>query len=180
VFENDLQNDTYCSTKKNAEIIAMDSNLPVIILRPSAIYPEKGGFIVPIKIARYFPILPLPKIILEKKLQQPVSVKNVVEVILTALKTDKLKKNKPYFIAGPNNQTISELLDINTVYPFKPLKIVAPNFIIKMLARLGIPFDLGHLEKRQKFYQFDITEAVKDFGYNPLDISMAIRGESAY
>ena len=178
VFENDLQNDTYCSSKRDAEEIVMNSSLPVIILRPSAIYPEKGGFTVPIKIARYFPILPLPKSILDKKLQQPVSVKNVIEVILTAIKTDKLKKDKPYFIAGPNNQTISELLDIITVYPFKPLKIEIPSFILKSLVCLGIPFDLGHLKKRQKFYQFDITEAVKDFGYNPLDISVAISGKN--
>ena len=112
-------------------------------------------------------------------MQQPVSVKNVIEVILTALKTDKLRRNKPYFIAGPNKQTIAELLDINTVYPFKPLKIETPNFILNGLAYMGLPIDLGHLEKRQKFYQFDISEAVKDFGYNPSDISVAISGKKS-
>jgi nucleoside-diphosphate-sugar epimerase len=178
VFKKDLQNDTYCSTKRDAEIIATNSDLPVIVLRPSAIYPEKWGFTVPLKIARYIPVFALPESILEKKLQQPVSVKNVIEVILTALKTDKLKKGKPYFIVGPNNQTISELLDKHTVYPFKPLKIKIPGFILRRLAGLGLPIEVDHLVKSQKYYQFDITEAVKDFGYNPLDISVAIRGKN--
>ena len=176
LFEDDLGNDAYCLTKRMAEKIVMDSGLPAVVLRPSAIYPEKGGFIVPVKIARYFPILPLPEKILEKKLQQPVLVDNVIEVILTALNTDKLKVNKPYFVVGPNTQTISELLDKTTVYPFKPLKIKIPDFIFKGLASLGVPIDLGHLRKRQKFYKFDFTEAVKDFDYCPLDISVAIHG----
>ncbi|KMP10312.1 hypothetical protein UR09_06645 [Candidatus Nitromaritima sp. SCGC AAA799-A02] len=179
VFEKDLQNDVYCSTKLKAEEIILKAGLPAIILRPSAIYPETGGFTVPIKIARYLPILPLPGFILNKKLQQPVSVKNVVEVILTALKTDKLKENKPYFIAGPNNQTISELIDKSTVFPFKPLKIKTPDFILKKLISLGFPIDRGHLVKNQKFYQFDLTEAIKDFGYAPLDIIETIRGTKA-
>jgi nucleoside-diphosphate-sugar epimerase len=176
LFEGDLQNDEYCYTKRIAEEIVMESGMPVIVLRPSAIYPEKGGFTVPVKIARYFPILPLPVSILEKKLQQPVAVENVIEVILVALNTDKLKVNKPYFVVGPNTQTISELLDKTTVYPFKPLKIKVPDFILKGLASLGVPIDLGHLKKRQRIYNFDIAESVKDFDYNPLDISVAIHG----
>ena len=110
VFEDKCSHDKYCSTKKQAEEIVLNSQLNSVILRPSAIYPSKGGFAMPVKLARYFPVIPLPEFTWRRRLQQPVYIENVIEVILKALQSDQAKTNKPYFVAGPNTQTIEELV----------------------------------------------------------------------
>lgn len=175
VFEDKCSHDKYCSTKKQAEEIVLNSQLNSVILRPSAIYPSKGGFAMPVKLARYFPVIPLPEFTWRRRLQQPVYIENVIEVILKALQSDQAKTNKPYFVAGPNTQTIEELVDRNTVFPFKPIKIKIPSILIKLLRVLGITAGQSFLSENRNCYSFDITETEKDFNYRPLDICSALK-----
>lgn len=180
LYGKEHSNYSYSFTKKEAEDVVLKSGLKAIILRPSLIYGEGSRLTNIIRMVRLLPIVALPRHMLNKQLQQPVFVGDVVDAIITSLKTDKLKTGKPYFIAGPQEERISEVIDGTTIYPFKPLKLRIPAALMRIAVALyqkafpGSPINKDHMLKQQKVYHFDISEAQKDFGYNPKKISEAM------
>lgn len=181
IFGKEDSNYNYSFTKRKAEQIVLKAKLNSIVLRPSLIYGKGSRLTKILKIVRRLPIVALPAHMLKKKIQQPVYVKDVIDVIIKAVESDKLKTNKPYFIAGPKSHTVAEIIDQITIYPFKPLKIKIPTWFIKILFAIyqkivtGTPIQKEHLSKQRRVYYFDNIEAKKDFGYNPLDISDVIK-----
>ncbi len=183
VYGKEYSNQGYIITKREAEDIVLKAKLNSIILRPSLIYGKGSRLKKIINIARFLPVIPLPNFILTKKLQQPVYVEDVIDSIIISIKSEKLKKNKPYFISGPKNPAVSEVINQTTIYPFKPIKIIIPLFFVKILVNIfgkiipNFPLKKDHFSKQDKLYNFDISESVKDFGYNPLNISDAIKNK---
>lgn len=181
VYGKETSNYNYSFTKKKAEELVLNAKLNSIILRPSLIYGKGSRLTNIIKLIRIFPIIPLPEFMLTKRIQQPVYVEDVVNGIITAVKTDKLRKNKPYVLAGPSSNTIAQIIDATTIYPFKPIKLKIPTSLLKFLVKIylkifpGTPINQEHLSKQSKIYNFDNSEATKDFGYNPIDIVDAIK-----
>jgi len=181
LYGKEHSNYGYSRTKKLAEEIVLKAEIKSIILRPSLIYGKGSRLTKIIKMVKFFPIIFLPSHMLTKKLQQPVYIKDVTNTIILALKEDKLKYNKIYYITGPNTHTISEIINMTTIYPFKPLKIPISSFIIRILIKIyqmvvpGAPINKEHLSKQLEVYHFDNKESIRDFGYSPLDIPDAIK-----
>ena len=175
VFGEECNGDPYCQTKKEAERIVLNAGLSSIILRPTSIYASGDRMTLPVRIVRYFPLILLPDFLFQRRFQQPVFTVDVVSSIVTAVKTDRLKKNKPYFVAGPNTETLKEFLDKNTVFPFPPLKIKFPDLFCRALVALGFPLNPGHLSPQKKTYTFDLNPAREDFGFDPVDLVEAVR-----
>lgn len=181
LYGKDRSNYGYSLTKKEAEGIVMEAEFNSIILRPSLIYGKGSRLMRIISIARCFPIIPLPKFMLEKRLEQPVFIGDVVDAIIASIKTNKLIKNHPYFIACPGTMSVSQIIDKTTIWPFKPLKLNIPAHIVRFFARIyqkmvkGSPIQDEHFEKQLKVYEFDISDARKDFGFNPKKITDVIK-----
>lgn len=181
LYGKDRSNYGYSITKKEAENIVLKEKFNSIVLRPSLIYGRGSRLMRIISVIKYFPIIPLPKFMLEKRLEQPVYIGDVVDAILASIKTDRLKKNHPYFIAGPGTMSVSEIIDGTTVYPFRPLKLGIPASVIRFFAKIyqkiakGSPIQEEHFEKQLKVYEFDISDAKKDFGFSPKSIIEVIR-----
>lgn len=181
LYGKDRSNYGYSSTKKEAEDLVLKAHFNSVILRPSLIYGKGSRLTKIISMVRYYPVILLPKFMLQKRLEQPVYVDDVADAIVTAIRTNKLKKNHPYFIAGPESMPVSEIIDKTTIYPFKPLKINFPAFIIQFLARIyqklvkGSPIQQEHFSKQLKVYDFNISDAKKDFGYKPRSIVDVIK-----
>lgn len=181
LYGKERSNYGYSITKKEAEDFVMKSKFNSIILRPSLIYGKGSRLTRIISMVRYFPILPLPKFMLEKRLEQPVFVDDVAGAIITSIKTNSLKKNHPYFIAGPGSMSVSEIIDKTTIYPFRPLKLSIPASLIRFFARIyqklvkGSPIQAEHFSKQLKIFSFDISDAKKDFQYNPRSIVDVIK-----
>ena len=174
IFGKEYSTDPYCVTKKKAEEVVLNSGINAIILRPTSIYAVGDRMTLPVRIAKYLPLIFLPEFLFERRFQQPIFVDDVIYAILTGLKTERLKYNFPYFIAGPNTETLEKFLDENTVFPFTPLKFRLPISLFKALTALKLPIPF-HISPQKQTYNFDLSHAKKDFKFNPINLSEAIR-----
>ena len=177
LFNKEDSGTAYCKTKKEAEKIVIEAGLNSIILRPTSIYSSKDRMILPVRVSKYFPLIVLPQFLFERRFQQPVFVDDVIYAILTALKTEHLQYNFPYFIAGPNTETLEKFLDKNTVFPFRPLKFRLPNYLFKGLAALKLPIPF-HISPQKTTYNFDLSHAKRDFGFNPTNLGDVIQNKT--
>lgn len=166
-----------------AEKIIKASSIKYTILRPTMIYgsSKDRNMCRLIQYLKRFPFIPIFGT--GEYLQQPVYVEDLAEAALKVLQSDVTIK-KEYNLAGANPLTYNQVIDITA----EALK----RKIFKLYLPVGLSIKLlniySKISKKPKLTpeqvlrlnenkNFDIKEAIEDFGYNPIDFFNGIKKE---
>jgi len=166
-----------------AERLIKESSLKYTILRPSMIYGSNRdrNMCRLIKYLRMSPVIPVFGS--GQFLQQPVYVEDLADAVVAVLNNEPTI-NKQYNLAGAKPLTYNQVIDTTC----KALN----RSVMKLHIPVGISVKLlGFYEsvsKKPRFKaeqvlrlnehkDFDIKEAVADFGYDPLDFETGIKKE---
>ncbi len=170
-------NTAYGQSKLKAEsYIEHISGLPYIIFRPTGVYgPHEKDYLMMIKsIDRHFDF----SVGFKKQLLTFIYVEDLVCAMFDALASDAV--NKKYFIAEGKSYTqdefrkiVAEELGVKFVIPIKlPLWILyIVSFISEKWGKIRMKRMTLNLDKYkimcQRNWDCDISDAVRDFGFNP-------------
>jgi uncharacterized protein YbjT (DUF2867 family) len=172
----------YHRTKYRAEEYLKASGLNYTIFRPSMLFgPEDKNFNVLADLIRRTPFIP---VIGDGNYRwQPVSVKDVAEVFVTALENQKAER-KTYEIRGPDVLTFNEVLDtLMEILSVKRGKIHVPVLFVRpivyLLERLlpSPPITIDQLKMLLENYDHPASDLLKDFG---LELTPFDRGLREY
>ena len=168
-----------------AEEAIRDSELDWTILRPTMIYGAAGDRNLArlLGLVRRAPLLPLPGG--GGRLQQPVHVEDVAQVVLASA-TRPVSVRRIYNVAGPEAMTFRELIHETTVavghrprvlsVPLRPT-IWALRAYEKAVSKPRIKAE--QLERLSEDKAFDISAAVEDLDYRPRSFRIGVRAEAA-
>lgn len=170
----------YGKTKLEADKLVMNSRLEYTILKPTMIYGDGGrGFTRILSHIKKYPIVPI--VGHGKTLMQPVYVEDVVDVILKCLENPK-SITKVYNIAGPKAVSMNELFDaISSTLGKKKFKLHIPVRLLYRITNLMHPFNKKKRMTKEGIKTFytdsnlDISETVKDFGFNPINLEDGLK-----
>lgn len=170
-------NTAYGMSKLQAEnYLENISGLPYIIFRPTGVYgPHEKDYLMMIKsIDRHFDF----SVGFKKQLLTFIYVDDLVNAMYDALASDAV--NKKYFISEGKVYTqdefrkiVAEELGVNFVIPIKmPLwALYIVSFISEKWGKIRMKPTTLNLDKykimRQRNWDCDISDAVRDFGFNP-------------
>jgi len=158
----------YHKTKFRAEEYLKSSGLNYTIFRPSMLFgPEDKNFNILADMIRKAPFIP---VIGEGNYRwQPVSVKDVAEVFVSALKNQRAER-KVYEIRGPDIFTFNEVLDIlMKILSIKRTKVHIPVALIRpivyILERIlsSPPITSDQLKMLLDNYDHPIGDLLEDF-----------------
>jgi|TARA_B100001971_G_scaffold214597_1_gene253006 NADH dehydrogenase len=170
----------YGLSKRKAEDAVKKSTLNWTILRITDIYGEYNkknlGFIKNlIKKSFFVPVIGWNCIL------QPVYVKDAVNAMISALNSKKTNK-KMYYIAGKNRVKLSKYIQIlSKAIKKKIIRIYIPIYLIffpvwiqeKILRN---PFiTVSELNYLSNDHLFDISDNMRDFNYNPVDLEEGVK-----
>lgn len=171
----------YGKTKLEADKLVINSKLDYTIIKPTMIYGDGGrGFTRIVNHIKKYPIVPI--VGHGKTLMQPVYVEDVVDAIIKCLNNSKVI-GKVYDLGGPKAITMNELFDAISlrVSGRKKLKLHLPLGLIYRLNNFMHPFNKKKRmtkEGIQTFYKdsnVDISAAINDFGFNPVDLEEGLK-----
>ena len=151
---NIVLNTEYGNSKLKAENFIKNYGLNYLIFRPTVIYGKdnKKDIGKLINLIKNFPIIPIPDKG-EFKLQ-PLLVDDLIDLIIQAIKSKK--KNKEYFVAGPEPISFNEIVnEISKVFFKKTYKLYIPKLIFKN-------------KNLFKDKTCDLNKIKKDFNFSPL------------
>lgn len=166
-----------------AEKIIKASSIKYTILRPTMIYgsSKDRNMCKLIQYLKRFTFIPIFGT--GEYLQQPVYVDDLAEATLKVLQSD-VTINKEYNLAGANPLTYNQVIDI--------IAEALKRKIYKLYLPVGLSIKLldiySKISKKPKLTSeqvlrlnenknFDIKEAIEDFGYNPIDFLNGIKKE---
>ncbi len=158
----------YHETKYMAEGYLKSSGLNYTIFRPSMLFgAEDKNFNVLTDLIRKAPFIP---VIGDGNYRwQPVSVKNVAEVFVSALENKKAER-KVYEIRGPDVFTFNEVLDIlMKILSIKKAKIHIPVALIRPIVNIlerilsAPPLTSDQLEMLLDDYDHPVDDLLEDF-----------------
>lgn len=165
----------YGVSKLRCEEWVRDSGLTWVILRPSEIYGEnmQEGIGQLVAWVKKYPIIPV--IGDGSYFLSPVSVEDVVQVMLEILKDDSIK-NETLNLCGPEKMTMNELIDrLAQIQKVRRKKIFLPIWFVKMgmgfLAIIKSDFAFSDQIPRilcRKDQSIEKTQAI--ISYNPRKI----------
>jgi len=167
--------DNYGKSKRDAEEIIRKAKANYVILQPGVIYSKDSKMIQNImNINRKIPLI-TPVVGNGKYKVSPIHVKDVTSAIIK-VGEDKKIANKTYCIVGPTSLEFNEFVEIiNQSIKIKRKKVHIPLFICYILAKVGEtliknpPLTTGIIKTLKKETFYDITEAQRDFKFNPIE-----------
>ncbi|MBW2996336.1 NAD(P)-dependent oxidoreductase [Candidatus Woesearchaeota archaeon] len=171
----------YGETKNKSEEIFLESGLDITIFRPTMIYgKESKGFNKIIKYTKLFPLF-IPLVGNGKYLRQPVYVEDVVDAILSSIKTSK-SIDKIYNLAGPEKITFREIISkVSTQLNINKITIPIPIFFCKFLALIlekvssKPAITMREIISINQNTTMDIESTRKDLNFNPISIDQGIK-----
>jgi nucleoside-diphosphate-sugar epimerase len=166
-----------------AERLIIESSLDYTIIRPTMIYGTPGDRNMwrLVKFLKRLPVLPV--LGAGKHLQQPVYVKDLAEVIVSAYENN-ISIKKAYNVSGAEALTYNEVIDITgKVLGKKVIKIHFPMKLSYNLLKLYENISKNPKLKAEQVLRlnenkdFSHDEAKRDLGYNPLTFEEGIKLE---
>ena len=161
ISSHDITTDTdYGKSKLKAEEAIKESKINYIILRPTVFYGKDNNKDIGklIEIIKKYKFVPIPGNGNFKL--QPLYVKDLVNIIIKSIKLN----NKEYFIAGSQQLTFNDLVDIiSKNFSKKIYKIKIPKFIVKLKNKTLLHDKICN-----------INEIKKDFNFTPLSFEEGI------
>lgn len=158
-----VTNTLYGQSKALAEHSVKNSGLNYLIFRPTVIYgpDNKKDIDKLINLIKNYPLIPIPGKG-EIKLQ-PLFIEDFINIILQGIKSKK--RNKEYFVAGPEPISFNEIIDtISKTLSKKVYKIHIPNIFIFIINKNLLQNKIC-----------DITKIKKDFIFNPISFEEGIK-----
>lgn len=169
-----------------AEQLIMQSQINYVILRPTMLYgiDRDKNILQIIRFMRRFRFYPL--IGIGDALKHPVYVEDVVNAVISCLKSNKVSK-KEYIIAGKQPILHKEMLGIireNLTIKAIVLRVpVFVGYVAVFLLKLFKPssyINYAMIKRVNENIAYDIEPAVRDFGYNPVDFETGVKKQIAY
>ncbi len=158
-----VTNTLYGKSKDLAEHSIKNSGLNYLIFRPTVIYgsDSKKDISKLIYLIKNYPLIPIPGKG-EIKLQ-PIFVDDFVDLLIQGIKSKK--RNKEYFVAGPEPISFNEIINIiSKILSKKIYKIHIPNIFIPLINKNLLQNKIC-----------DITKIKKDFTFNPISFEEGIK-----
>jgi len=150
-----VKNTKYGKSKLKAENFIKNSGLNYIIFRPTVVYGRgnKKDIDKLIDLIKKFPLIPIPGKGNVKL--QPLLLDDLIDLIIQGIKSKK--KNKEYFVAGPEAISFNEIVNvISKTISQKIYKLYIPNILLFLINK-------SLLEDKV----CNINEVKKDFTFNP-------------
>lgn len=158
-----ITNSNYGKSKLEAENIIKNSQIDYLIFRPTLVYGSGNNRNLNrlIRLIKKSPLIPIPQ---KGNIKfQPLFIDDLINILIQAI-TSK-KKNKVYFVAGPNSYSFNEIVDlISKTFSKKPYKIPIPKMFLYL-------FNKNLLKDKT----CNITEIKKDFNFNPLPLEEGLK-----
>lgn len=166
----------YSKSKAMAETYVKTSGLDWIIMRLSEVYgiSDNEGVDFILNNIKKMPIVPI--VGNGKYSISPVHVSDVVSAIIKAIEKDGIK-DKIYNIAGPENFTYNEFIEkILRLYKVRKIKMHIPGSFVWILLKIYFMIsrnDYPAIDQLPRLFSdklYDISEASRDLGFNPLSL----------
>jgi len=156
-----------------AELIIAESGLDYTIIRPTMIYgsPRDRNIWRLVNYINKWPVVPI--IGCGEALQQPVFVGDVAKVIVSATQCD-CSIGQSYNIAGAEPISFLEIINSISVKLGRRIKkfhvpSVMAQYAVLLFGSMGLGITSEQVLRFEEVKTFDISAAVEDLGYNPLD-----------
>lgn len=174
---------SYMQGRYEAEKMLKESGLEWTIIQPSVLFGKDAPFIKGLAdLIRTSPVVPL--IGGGKTMFQPISVEDVVTVILKVLADPVASKNKTYTIGGPSYYSFTQIIDeLLKAMHKRRLKLYAPTPLVGMgAAMMEVVLPKPPLTKAaMTLFSFDNTTDLdsveRSFGFAPMSFSAYMERE---
>ena len=161
------------SKRVQAELIIAESGLDYTIIRPTMIYgsPRDRNIWRLINYINKWPAIPI--IGSGEVLQQPVFVSDVARAIVSAMQCD-CSVRRSYDIAGAEPISFLEMINIISTSLGRNVKkfhvpLIMAQYAAFLFGNIGLRITSEQVLRFEEAKNFDISAAVKDLGYSPLD-----------
>ena len=171
----------YSKSKAIAETYVRESRLDWVIMRLAEVYGISDNEGVDLVLNNIKKMLMVPIIGDGEYSIAPVHVSDVVSAIIAVIEKDEVK-GKLYNIAGPENFTYNKFIErILELYGVKKIKIHVPVVFASVLLRVyaavyknNPSLVIDQLPRLLSDKSYDISEAVRELGFAPLNLESFI------
>lgn len=173
------------SVRGAAEQTVQSSDLDWTIIRPTMIYGTPGDRNIArlLQLLRRAPAVPVPGG--GRRLQQPIHVEDLANVIVTAFERD-VAIGKAYDVAGPEPLTLAELIRqggqaVGGATRLVPVPLGPTIGAVRLYERVAKAprIKAEQLERLAEDKAFDITDAVRDLDFSPRPFHEGVAAEAA-